>query len=469
MKYLCFVQRLIPTAAAVVCLAGRLGAQDAVSTNGAPPALAAGQEQIWNWHMQNTEVVQGYAGFPAKYSGHSSLPTGGETRETVSLDLMAGVRLWRGAEAHADGLTWQGFGLNNTLGLEAVPNGESYRLGTALPNGMLSRLFVRQTIGFGGEQEDAPDDQLTLAGKQDVSRLTVTVGRMSAGDIFDKNTYANDARRQFMNWALVNNEAWDYAADSVGFTTGLALELNQPKWTLRYGFFQVPYVANALTGDDGLLKWPYDGSAKDGPLLSAWAMVTELERRYSVKAHPGAIRFLAFVNRADMASYQEAIGILQARGPDADLSAARAYRYKYGFELNWEQEIAKDVGLFSRLGWNDGQEQGWMFTDVDYEGSLGVSVNGEAWRRPGDTFGLAGVMNGISRVEQDYLKAGGLGIEAGDGRLNYGWERSLETYYDFKIWKAVHSTLDYQFITNPAFNADRGPVSVLGARMHWEF
>jgi high affinity Mn2+ porin len=434
-------------------------------------AVSEGKEQTWNWHIQNTEVVQGYPGFPAKYTnpGFNSLPGGGETRETVSLDVMAGVRLWKGAEAHIDGLMWQGFGLNDTLGLEAVPNGEAYRLGTALPNGTFARLFIRQTIGLGGEQEDVPDSQLTLAGKQDVSRLTFTLGRMSAGDIFDQNTYANAPRTQFMNWGLVNNEAWDYAADAVGFDTGFAVELNLPKWTLRYGFFQVPNIANNLTGDDALLKWPYDKAAQDEPLLSGWAMVTELERRYTLNNHPGAIRFLAFLNRADMFSYNEATAILQANGPGADLTAARAYRLKYGFGLNWEQEIAKNAGLFSRLGWNDGQEQGWMFTDVDYAATLGLSVKGESWHRPNDTFGLAGIMNGITHAEQAYFAAGGTGIEGGDGNLNYGWEKGMETYYNFQIWKEVHFTLDYQFIANPAFNRDRGPVSVFGARFHWEF
>ncbi len=431
--------------------------------------VSGSNEQNWNFHVQNTEIVQGYPGFPAKYTipGYDSLPTGGETRETVSLDLMAGVRLWPGAEAHIDAMMWQGFGVNNTLGLEAVPNGEAYRLGTDVPNGMITRLFIRQTFGLGGEQEDVLDDQLDLAGKRDVSRLTFTLGRFSVADIFDQNAYANSPRTQFMNWALVNNEAWDYAADAVGFTTGLAVELNQPDWTLRYGFFQVPEAANSLTGDDAYLKWPYDSGAAYEPVFSGWAMVTELERRYTLQDHPGTIRFLAFLNRADMFNYQQATAILLDHG--SDLTAARAYRFKYGFGLNWEQEIVKNVGLFSRLGWNDGKEQGWMFTDVDYQGSLGLSFNGESWQRPDDTFGLAGVLSGITKAEQNFFAAGGTGILAGDGALNYGWEKALETYYDFKIWKTIHTALDYQFIDNPAFNRDRGPVSVFGARIHWEF
>jgi high affinity Mn2+ porin len=463
-------------AAVLACAATTLALAD-TSTNSVPiPALeqsSGAQQQNWNWHVQNTEIVQGYPGFPAQYSGPNSLPSGGETRETISLDLMAGVRLWSGAEVHIDGLMWQGFGLNNTLGAEGFPNGEAYRIGTAVPNGAIARLFIRQTIGLGGGQEDVPDSQLTLAGKQDISRLTLTLGRFSAADIFDQNAYANDPRTQFMNWALVNNEAWDYAADSIGYTTGLAVELNQPKWTLRYGFFQVPHNQNGLTAEDSFFKWPYDpsadGSSQDGPFLRAWAMVTEFERRYSINDHPGTIRFLAFLNKADMASYSAATAILKADGPGADISAAGAYRYKYGFGLNWEQEIAKNVGIFSRLGWNDGQEQGWMFSDVDYAASLGLSIKGEAWHRPDDTFGLAGAFNGISKEEQEFLAAGGTGILAGDGKLNYGWEKILETYYDFQIWKTIHASLDYQFITDPAFNRDRGPVSVFGARLHWEF
>jgi high affinity Mn2+ porin len=427
--------------------------------------------QNWNWHVQNTDIVQGYPAFPAKYTnpGLNSLPTGGEVRQTVSVDLMAGVRLWPGAEAHADGLMWQGFGLNNTTGLEAYPSGEAYRIGTKVPNGMIARLFIRQTIGFGGDQEDIEDDELHLTGRQDVSRLTFTLGRISVADIFDQNTYANAPRTQFMNWALVNNEAWDYAADDVGYTTGLAVELNQPDWTWRYGLFQIPKIANNLTGDDAFLKWPHDSMAEYAPVLNAWAMVTEFERRYTFFNHPGVLRILGFLNRADMFSYGEAIPLLQANGPGADLTAARAYRLKYGFGLNWEQEIATNIGVFSRLGWNDGKEQGWMFTDVDYAGTVGLSIKGESWSRPGDTLGLAGVMNGITHVEQQFLAAGGTGILAGDGALNYGWEQALETYYDFQVWKDVHFSADYQYIANPAFNRDRGPVSVFGARLHWEF
>ncbi len=431
-----------------------------------------GADQLWNWHLQNTDIGQGDPAFAAKYSGTNSLNSRGEVQETVTLDLFAGVRLWRGAEAHVDGLVWQGFGLSKTLGIEDFPNGDAYKVGTQTPYLMFARLFLRQTIGLGGEQEDVPDGQLTLAGKEDISRLTFTIGRFTLLDIFDHNTYAQDPHTQFMNWAMAGNLAWDYPADSIGYTTGIAVELNQPRWALRYGFFQMPRVQNYFTADDQILMGrPAGGSGSagtDGPFLRAWGMVVEFERRYSVNAHPGAIRFTPFLNEADMTSNHAATAILIAKGPGADVSAAQAFRYKYGVGLNWEQEVAENVGMFSRLGWNDGHEQAWAYADANWTASIGVSVKGGQWQRPGDTYGLAGIVSGASRSNQQYLNAGGLGIEAGDGALTYGSEKVMETYYDFQIWKPVHVAVDYQFISNPAFNRDRGPVSVFGLRLHWE-
>ncbi|HYB89557.1 MAG TPA: carbohydrate porin [Candidatus Binataceae bacterium] len=425
---------------------------------------AEGQTQTWNLHAQNTDIMQGYPAISAKYSGVNSLPPGGQIRETVSLDFYGGVRLWPGAEAHLDLLMWQGFGLHDTLGVDDFPNGEAYKVGTGYPRVNIARLFIRQTIGFGGEQEDAPDDELTLAGKQDISRLTLTIGRLTPTDIFDKNTYAGDPRTQFMNWSLMANGAWDYPSDSLGYTTGLAIELNQPKWTLRYGFFQMPRLKNNWTAEDAYFIWPGFSGAGDGEFFHAWGMVAEFERRYSIDAHPGAVRFLAYLNQERMGSYHAALSI-----PGADISQTRAYRYKYGFGLNAEQEITQDAGVFSRLGWNDGHEEAWMFTDINYTASLGISIKGQRWQRPDDVVGLAGVLSGISRVNQRFLNAGGTDILDGDGALSYGPEEVLEIYYDCDIWKGIHFGADYQFVANPAFNRDRGPVSVLATRLHVEF
>jgi high affinity Mn2+ porin len=421
------------------------------SATNSPPLVqpASTQQQNWNWHIQNTDIVQGDPSFPAKYAGQNSLADG-EVKETVSLDLFLGVRLWPGAEAHVDGLVWQGFGLSRTLGIEAFPNGEAYRLGTQVPNITPARAFIRQTINLGGEEEAVNDDQLTLAGKQDISRITLTLGQISVLDVFDNNTYAHDPRTQFMNWAFVANEAWDYPANSLGYMTGFAAELNQPGWAVRYGFFQMPTVAN--------------GMAVDERFLVAWGMVAELERRYAVNNHPGTIRFLAYLNQARMGSYAEALSV-----PNANIALTRADRDKYGFALNWEQEIATNIGVFSRLGWNDGHTESWVYADVDRTASLGLSVKGQFWRRPDDIFGLAGVVNAITPVHQQFFAVGGTGILAGDGALNYRPEEAMETYYDLQICKNVHAALDYQFVANPAYNRDRGPVNIFGARFHWDF
>ena len=455
--------------------------EDVPTINAAPHVVTlqnseTNNPQHWNFHVQNTYIGQGDPGFPARYSGLNSLNRNGEIKETASLDFYAGKRLWHGAEAHMDLLIWQGYGLTQSFGIVAFPNGDAYKAGAEIPNLTFARLFIRQTIGFGGEQENITDDQLTLKGKQNISRLTLTFGRFSPLDIFDYNTYAHDQHTQFMNWAMMGNLTWDYPQNTVGFTTGFAVELNQPNWAIRYGIFSMPRDKNGFTGDDQLLTWPQRGAY--GPFLRSWGMMTEFERHYSVNTHPAAIRFLCWLDEANFASYQVATAILLANPPGAEVGQgagitippdARAYRYKYGFGLNWEQEVAKNVGIFSRLGWTDGHNETWTFSDADWSASLGVSIKGEVWHRPNDTYGLAGIVSGASNANQKFLMVGGTDMLDGDGSLNYDPEKVLETYYDFQIWKTVHVTLDYQFITNPAFNRDRGPVNVFGLRAHFEF
>jgi high affinity Mn2+ porin len=424
------------------------------------------QPQTWNWYVQNTDIMQGYPAFHAKYSGTNSLPPGGQIRQNVSVDLYAGVRLWSGADVHFDGVMWQGFGLHNTFGIDDFPNGEADKAGTVYPRLDMARLFIRQDIGLGGDQEYVPADGLTLAGKQDISRIAITVGRIKAIDIFDNNSYAGDPSCQFMNWAFVTNAAWDYPADSLGFTTGLTVELNQRKWALRYGFFQIPAVANSWTAEDALFIKPGYQSieAGDGQFWHDWGMAAEFELRYNLYGDPGKFRFLTFLNQGRFGSYTAALSV-----PGTDISKTYAYRRNYGFGLNLEQTITNNAGLFSRIGWNLGRNQAWMFTDVNYTASLGFSVKGEAWHRSDDTFGVAGVASGISGANQRYLEAGGRGLLDGDGALSYGWEKILETYYDFPLWKNIRLAADYQFVADPAFNKDRGPVNVLGTRLHVEF
>jgi high affinity Mn2+ porin len=456
--------------AGVLLLAGRCPGQDAAptpglpagATNGALPPAAATPADIaannaaeirrnWNIHAAATYVGDWHPGFPAQYSGPESLDNHAASAETAALDLYLGARLWDGAEFHLDGLFWQGFGFNHTLGIEAFPSAEAYKIGAAKGNIAPTRVFIRQTIGLGGPQEPVTDDSLHLGGMQDISRITLTVGEISVLDIFDQNTYAGDPATQFLNWALVGNEAWDYPADSLGYITGIAAELNQPNWTARYGFFQMPSVQN--------------GMAVNQQYLQAWGMVTEFERRFVILNHPGAVRLLGFLNRVDSGTYADAVDSPARPAVVANPS----YRLNYGFGLNAEYELAGSVGAFARLGWNAGQTPDWTYADVQKSASAGLSVKGDFWHRPNDTVGLAGVINGISRAQQQYFEAGGMGILAGDGALSYGLEKSLETYYKYQIYKNFNVTADYQYVVNPAYNAARGPVSVLSARLHWDF
>ena len=418
-----------------------------------PPQDAANSTtadtQAWDIHMQSTVISQGHPAFPAEYTGPNSMTPGASVRETVSVDVLGGVRLWHGGEFFGDVLMWQGYGLSNTLGLAGFPSGEAYRVGKTYPDFYLSRAYLRETIGFGGEKEAADDG---LDGTRDVRRLTITVGHLSVTDLFDANAYSKDARTQFMNWTLVTNGAWDYPADTLGFTNGAAVELNTRAWSGRVGIFQVSKVANGIR-----LDWN---------LAHAWSAAAEVERRYAPRGHAGALRLLAYDTRAHMGSYQDTLNN-PSLGQDIYLTAA--YRYKYGFGLNLEQEIRQDLGAFARLGWSDGKNQTYEYTDVDRTATVGLSWKGARWRRPQDTVGLAVMVNGISAVHRQYLAAGGLGITVGDGALGYRSERLCEAYYNWQMAKHFQLTADYQFAQNPAYNHVRGPVNLLALRLHTEF
>ncbi len=433
----------------------------------------------WNFHAQTTLIQDFQPGFGALYSGPNSLGTARDREGTITADLFLGAPLWQGAEFHADFLMWQGFGLSNSFGLEAFPNADAYKAGSATPRFMFSHFFVRQTIGLGGEQEDVPDGQFTLPGKRDVSRLTITAGKLNMAELFDQNTYNHDPHTQFMSWASTML-TWDYPADTIGFTTGFAIELNQPNWAVRYGWFQLPGIPNGFTSDDRIFLYPVEPGeiTSDGNFWKEWGMITELERRWRICDHPGAIRLQAWIDHGLLASYNAATTLLLASPPPANTppgaeitipGAAFSYRSKYGFGVNWEQEIAKNVGTFGRVGWQDGETAAAAFNDVDWTVQLGVSIKGAAWHRPNDTFGLLGNLAGASSDQQAFLKVGGTGILNGDGNLTYACEKSLETYYDFGIAAGCRLAFDYQFFADPAFNSDRGPVNVFAARLHWEY
>ncbi len=420
-----------------------------LAAQGVAQGTAPADRQTWDFHFQSTLIGQGVLPFSAAYSGPNSLEPHGEFKDTFSLDVTARARLWRGGEFFSDVLAWQGYGLSKTTGVAGFPNGEAYRVGKTYPDAVISRVYFRETISMGGEGGSTADHPAAPADLNG-GRLTITVGHFSAVDVFDKNSYANDPRTQFLNWALVSNGAWDYPANSLGFTNGASAELDLRSWSARAGVFQVSRVANALR-----LDWN---------LLHAWSGVGEIEKRHSFSAHPGAVRLLAYKERGHLGSYQESLGDSRNISANGQLG----FRTKYGFGINAEQEIRKDLGVFVRLGWSDGKNQVWEFTDVDRTASAGISLKGGTWRRAGDTVGLAAMMNGISAVHRQFLAAGGLGITVGDGKLDYGDEKILEAYYSFATRWNVWVSPDFQFVANPAYNHDRGQASIFALRLHWE-
>ena len=410
--------------------------------------LARGEApEEWSLHAQSTAIEQWHGGFTSPYAGPSSLEPTREDKHTVTLTFFLGRRLWTGGEFYYNPEITQGTGLSDTVGAAGFPNGEATRAGAKTPEYNTARLFVRQTFALGSVSEKIESDQNQLAGARPAERLTLTLGKLSAADVFDTNTYSHDPRTQFLNWALMSNGAWDFPADTKGYTAGFTAEWTQVARTLRYGAFMEPKEAN--------------GRPLDQHVSKALGQIFEWEERYTFAGHAGALRPFVYWNRADMGSYAAA-----SRLAAPDVTLTRAYRAKVGAGLNWEQEVAKDIGVFARAGFNDGRNETWAFTEIDRTLSAGMSVKGARWGRAGDTFGAAVLAHGLAGDHRRYLAAGGVGFIVGDGRLAYAPEGIFETYYDWKpvAWLALAA--DYQFVDHPAYNRARGPVSVFAVRAH---
>jgi high affinity Mn2+ porin len=405
------------------------------------------------FHAQTTLLEQYDPPFHSPYTGPNSLiPNLG--RETWDATAYLGMRLWSGAELWVDPEIDQGFGLSGTLGVAGFPSGEAYKVGEPVPYARIQRAFVRQTIDLGGDNVKVDDAANQFGGSQSANRLVLTIGKFSITDIFDTNKYAHDPRGDFMNWAIVDTGTFDYAADAWGYTYGAAAEWYQGDWTVRAGLFDESVVPNSTDLDT---------------TFQQFQSVGEIERRYTLWGQPGKIAVTGFLTRARMGSFADAIALAQVTGGTPDLSAVRRYASRGGVSMNLEQQITDELGFFARAGFADGGLEPYAFTDIDRTGVAGIALNGKQWGRPDDTVGIAGVINGITKVHQEFLNNGGLGILIGDGMLPHpGPEQIIESYYNYAVSSSTHLTLGYQFIVNPGYNTDRGPASVISGRFHWQ-
>ncbi|HEY9155987.1 MAG TPA: carbohydrate porin [Opitutaceae bacterium] len=419
------------------------------SSAAAATAPVSDENQTWSFHFQATTITQAHDVFSAPYAGENSLQREEPWRTTETMTLFLGVRLWSGGEFYIDPEASGGRGLSGATGLAGFPNGEATRVGNPQLTPYLARLFFRQTFALSEESEPVEADLNQIAGKRAHSNVIVTFGKLAAGDVFDDNTYSHDPRTQFENWSLMANGAWDYPADTRGYTFGGTIELNEPNWSVRVGSFAEPTEAN--------------GARFDHHLPRALAHALEIEKRFSFHGHAGALRGLLFANSARMGKYSDAIAL----SPTApDVTATRAYRIKYGAGVNFEQGLTRDLSVFGRASWNDGHSETWMFTEIDSSVSAGLSLVGTSWHRHDDGIGVAVVSNGLSDDHRGYLAAGGYGFIVGDGRLNYARENLIESYYSWAVIHGLTLSFDAQFFQHPAYNRDRGPVELAGVRVH---
>ncbi len=379
------------------------------------------QEKPFDFHVQATTITQTHGAFDSAYSGANSLPSTRETDTSLTATFFL-TFTYRNTAIEIDPEVAGGTGFGGVVGIAGFPNGEIPRVGKPTPTPYLGRLHLRQKV----------------------SRFTWTLGKFAATDLFDNNSFSHDPRTQFQNWALMYNGAWDYPADTRGYTIGAVQEVSLGSSALRVGSFLEPQQANQMK--------------LDGHIATNHAEAFEWEEKYS---EGGRVRFLAFTNHANMGTYRDAAqDIIATRKPGT---------LKYGFGVNLEQRLTSDVGVFARWGWNDGKTESWAFTEIDRTASGGLSMHGSRWHRHADAIGVGVAVNAISGDHRAYLARGGCGFLLGDGRLEHaGRESILEVFYAWRANRMVSITPGLQLISNPAYNRDRGPVTVASVRVHFE-
>ena len=424
--------------------------RQAITTEGADSEA----QETFRANVQITNVLQRHPPFRAAYSGGNSLSADGRTEETTDLTLFAGVRLGPRTELWFNPEIDQGFGFNNTLGVAGFPNGAAYKLGASRPYFRMPRAFVRHTIPIAGEEVTVEGGTNQLRSRTQAENVVITVGKFAAVDVFDTNRYAHDPRADFLNWSVVDAGAFDYAADSWGYTFGAAAEWNKADWTFRAGLFQLSGMPNGKVY---------------GLHPNRNMTVLEAEKRYEIGHQPGKMKVLAYALHYRMGLYDDAVALASATSAVPDTSLVRRVQTRPGVALNVEQQLTPDMGAFVRLSANDGRYEAYEFTEINKSVAVGLSLQGAGWQRAKDTIGVAGVVNGQSSAAKRYFAAGGLGILIGDGAQTYAPEKIIELYYAARLLPSLTATVDYQHINNPAYNRDRGPVNIFGLRLHFEY
>jgi high affinity Mn2+ porin len=415
----------------------------------------------WWISGQANIVLQWHPKFPAKYTGPNSLTPWSQSATTHVVTLYTGYELTDTTEVFADIEDATGGGIGTAVGLAGYTNLDSVRTvqGVALStHPYLARLILRQIIPLTDERIEADRDELDLATSLPARRIEFRVGKFDLTDFFDVNTYGSDSHLQFLNWTVDNNGAWDYAANTRGYTDGALIEYDDHWWTVRFAEVLMPKVANDIHLDADIAR----------------ARAANLEFQASgnrIFHRRGTVRLLSYLNTGDMGNYEKSNAeFLDQETPRPSIvDTRRQGRHKYGFGLNFEQEVTPQIGIFGRLGWDDGRNESFAYTEVDRTLLLGAFVNGGAWHRRNDRAGTAFVANGIVAAHQQYLALGGLGFLLGDGGLTYGLEKISESFYTMHLWRGLFASADLQHINNPGYNQARGPVLVLGGRFHVEF
>ena len=407
---------------------------------------------------QATIIDQGVLPFRSPYRDANSFKSNGDNQISQTYGLYLGSQLTPRLQFYFDVEMFKGEGISNGTGLGGLTDGDVIRSGSVqlAKNPYVARAYVRYVLPLSPETEQADRAMDQMPGPEPVRRLEIKFGKFATNDDFDQNRYSNSTRTQFLNWSLWNNTAWDFAADTRGFSYGLLLAWVTPNWTVRVGSLMMPTVANGNTLDEHI--WQARGDNVELTLRpSNWGTV---------------VRLLGYVNQARIGIYRDAIAKAQETGSTPDITKQdHPGRIKWGGGINIEQPLGDEgeTGVFARLGWNDGKTESFAFTEVDRLATVGLQLSGVHWWRPKDVLGIAYAVDGLSPEHRHYLNRGGAGFLLGDGKLNYALEQVLEVYYRVQLLRYVQTSLDYQYIQNPGYNRDRGPAHVIGGRLRVSF